>query len=83
MSTVDVKTLKARAEELFARAVSGEGTVIEQDGRRAVLLPCEGEAPDLAVNPELDRLLRERLQTPGRKPTPEDWQALRTGLPRR
>jgi hypothetical protein len=83
MSTVDVKTFKAQAEELFAKAVSGEATVIEQSGKRAVLLPCEGEAPDLALNPELDRLLRERLHTPGREPTPADWQSLREGLPRR
>jgi hypothetical protein len=51
MSTVDVATLKAHAEEFIAEAIAGEATVIEQNGKRAVWLPCEGVAPDF----ELDR----------------------------
>jgi hypothetical protein len=77
MSTVDVATLKARADELVARAIAGEATLIEQNGKRAVLLPCEGAAPDFELDPETDRLLRERMQAPGREPTTADWQALR------
>ena len=77
MSTVDVATLKARADELVAKAIAGEATLIEQNGKRAVLLPCEGAAPDFALDPETDRLLHERLQAPGRKPTTADWEALR------
>ena len=82
MSTVDVTTFKARADELIARAIAGEATVIEQNGRRAVLLPCAGEVPDLALDPELDRLLRERAQTCGGEPTSADWEALRAGIRR-
>jgi len=82
MSTVDVATLKERAEELIAKAIAGEGTVIEQNGRRAVLLPCEGALPDLAVDPDTDRLLRERAQSAGREPTAEDWKALREQIGR-
>ncbi len=77
MSTVDVATLKARAEELIARAIAGEPTVIEQNGKRAVLLPCEGIAPDLELDPEMDRLLRERMEAPGGEPTTADWLRLR------
>jgi antitoxin (DNA-binding transcriptional repressor) of toxin-antitoxin stability system len=73
MSTVDVATLKARAEELVAKAIAGEGTVIEQDGKRVVLLPCEGVLPDLAVDPATDQLLRERAEAPGEEPTSTDW----------
>ena len=32
--------------ELIAKAIAGEPTVIEQNGKRAVLLPCEGLSPD-------------------------------------
>ena len=77
MSTVDVPTLKARAEELIAKAIAGEPTVIEQNGKRAVLLPCEGMAPDFAVDRETDQLLSERAKAPGREPLAADWQALR------
>lgn len=77
MSTVDVATLKARAEELIAKAIAGEATVIEQNGKRAVLLPCEGLAPDFDVDPVTDQLLRERLQAPGSEPTAADWEKLR------
>ena len=82
MSTVDVPTLKARAEELIAKAIAGEPTVIEQNGKRAVLLPCEGVAPDFELAPEMDKLLRERTQAPGREPTMADWEALRQGISR-
>ena len=47
MSTVDVTTFKAHADELIAKAIAGEATIIVQDGKRAVLLPCEGAMPDL------------------------------------
>ena len=83
MSTVDVATFKARADELIAKAIAGEATVIEQNGRRAVLLPCEGAAPDFEQDPETDSLLRERLESPGREPTAADWEALRAGLRRK
>jgi hypothetical protein len=83
MSTVDVATLKARAEELVAKAIAGEATMLEQNGRRAVLLPCEGAVPDFELDPETDRLLRERMQAPGREPTTADWEALRRSVGRR
>jgi len=82
MSTVDVKTFKARADELIAKAIAGEATVIEQNGKRAVLVPCEGTLPDFAENPELDTLLRERAQAPGREPTAAEWETLRAGVRR-
>ncbi len=56
MSTVDVATLKARAEEFIAKAIAGEATVIEQDGKRAVLLPCEGGRNTGAFHPSAFRL---------------------------
>jgi PHD/YefM family antitoxin component YafN of YafNO toxin-antitoxin module len=77
MSTVDVATLKARAEELIAKAIAGEPTVIEQNGKRAVLLPCEGLSPDCVEDPETDRLLSERSKAPGHEPAAADWEALR------
>ena len=80
MSTVDVATLKARAEEFVAKAIAGEGTVIEQNGRRAVLLPCDGPAPDFELDPETDQVLRQRAQSPGRPPAAADWEDLRRGL---
>ena len=83
MSTVDVSTLKAHAEELFAKAVAGEATVIEQNGKRAVLLPCEGVAPDFELDRTMDALLRERAQAAGREPTTADWEALRQGVRRK
>ena len=79
---MDVTTFKARADELIAKAIAGEVTVIEQNGKRAVLMPCEGEAPDFALQPELDGLLRERASAPGREPTAADWDALRAGIRR-
>ncbi|MGO9199001.1 MAG: hypothetical protein ACLQM8_00460 [Limisphaerales bacterium] len=82
MSTVDVATLKARAEELVAKAIAGEATLIEQNGKRAVLLPCEGVAPDFELDPEMDRLLRERVEAPGRGQTAADWEALRRDVHR-
>ena len=80
MSTVDVATLKERAEELIAKAIAGEATVIEQNGKRAVLLPCDGAAPDLELDPGTDKLLRQRVQAPGREPTADDWEALRRSV---
>lgn len=80
MSTVDVATLKAHAEEFIAKAIAGEATVIEQNGKRAVLLPCEGSAPDLELDPETDQLLRDRAQAAGREPTAADWEALRQSV---
>ena len=83
MSTVDVATFKARADELIAKAIAGEATVIEQNGKRAVLLPCEGSVPDFERDPETDRLLRQRTQAPGRQPTAADWDALRPAVRQR
>jgi hypothetical protein len=83
MSTVDVATLKARAEEFVAKAIAGEVTLIEQNGKRAVLMPCEGAAPDVELDPETDRLLRERMLAPGRELTKADWEALKRDVRRR
>ena len=83
MSTVDVATLKARAEEFIAKAIAGEGTVIEQNGKRAVLLPCEGLAPDFETHPEVDQLLKQRAADTGSEPGAADWESLRQSLPRR
>ena len=82
MSTVDVATLKAHAEEFIAKAIAGEATVIEQNGKRAVLLPCEGSAPDFELDSETDQLLRERAEAPGGEPTAADWEALRRSVRR-
>jgi len=82
MSTVDVATFKANADELIAKAIAGEATVIEQNGKRAVLLPCEGTLPDFEQDPATDRLLRQRAQEPGREPTAADWDALRASVRR-
>ena len=80
MSTVDVATLKAQAEELIARAIAGEATMIEQNGKRAVLLPCEGSAPDFELDSETDELLRARAKAPGHEPTVADWETLRRSV---
>jgi antitoxin (DNA-binding transcriptional repressor) of toxin-antitoxin stability system len=77
MNTVDVATLRERAEELIAKAIAGEATVIEQNGKRAVLLPCEGHAPDFELDPKTDQLLRERVDTQGSEVTEADWGKLR------
>jgi len=42
--------VKARAEEFVAKAIAGEATLIEQNGKRAVLLPCQGIAPDFELD---------------------------------
>jgi hypothetical protein len=83
MSTVDVATLKARAEEFVAKAIAGEATLIEQNGKRAVLLPCQGIAPDFELDPEIDHLLRQRLKASGRQPTTADWDTLRRDVRKR
>jgi antitoxin (DNA-binding transcriptional repressor) of toxin-antitoxin stability system len=80
VSTVDVETLKARAEELIAKAIAGEPTVIEQNGKRAVLLPCEGNAPDFELDPATDLLLQKRFESEGCEPTQEDWEKLRQSI---
>ena len=54
--------------------------MIEQNGKRAVLLPCEGAVPDFELDHETDRLLRERIQASGREPTAADWEALRRSV---
>jgi len=76
MSTVDMATFKANVDELVTKALDGEVTVISQNGKRAVLMPCEGEAPDFQQSPALDRLLQERLLSEGAEPTAEDWDNL-------
>jgi hypothetical protein len=83
MSTVDVATLKARAEEFVAKAIAGEATLIEQNGKRAVLLPCEGLAPDFELDSRTDRLLRQRARASGRQPTTADWEAVRRDVRKR
>ena len=83
MSTVDVATFKARAEEFVAKAIAGEATLIEQNGKRAVLLPCQGIAPDFELDPETDRLLGQRVEAPGREPTTADWEAISRYVHRR
>lgn len=82
MSTVDVATFKAHVDELIGKAIAGEATVIELNGKRAVLLPCEGEVPDFELDPGTDALLRDRAQAPGREPTTADWDALRASVRR-
>ena len=82
MSTVDVATFKAHADELIAKAIAGEATVIELNGKRAVLLPCDGPTPDFEQYPETDKLLRGRVQALGREPAPADWEALRASVRR-
>ena len=82
MSTVDVATLKAQADELVAKAIAGEATVIEQNGKRAVLLPCEGAAPDFELEPETDELLLQRIKASGAEPTAADWHTLRQSIHR-
>ena len=82
MSTVDVATLKARAEEFVAKAIAGEATLIEQNGKRAVLLPCPGIAPDFELDPAMDRLLRQRVDAPGHEPTTADWEDVRRNVHR-
>lgn len=82
MSTIDAATFKAKAEELLAKALQGDVTIIDKDGKRAVLMPCAGAQPDFQLYPETDQLLLERLQTPGREPTDADWEALARGIPR-
>ena len=83
MSTVDVETFKAHADELIAKAMSGEATLIEQNGKRAVLLPCEGVKPDFQLHSETDQLLRERAQAASTEPTAAEWEALRASIRRR
>ena len=82
MSSVDVATLKANAEELVAKAIAGEATVIEQNGKRAVLMLCDGDIPDFKLDPATDQLLQERATSPGREPTAADWAALRQSIRR-
>lgn len=77
VSTVNVATLKEHADELVARAIAGEATVIELNGKRAVLLPCDGTAPDFELDPNTDHLLQERMRARGSEPTKADWEALR------
>lgn len=81
MSTVDAATFKAKADELLAKALAGDVTIIDQNGRRAVLMPCEGAQPDFQLFPNVDRVLQERLQSSGAEPTEDDWQALMNAVP--
>jgi hypothetical protein len=83
MGTIDVTTLKAHAEEFIAKAIAGEATIIEQNGKRAVLLSGEGIVPDFELDAATDRLLRERAQASGREPTPADWELLRQDVLRK
>jgi hypothetical protein len=78
MASIDLATLKKDAEELFAKAVAGQATVIEQNGKRAVLVPWDASVPDFELFSEVDSLLRERLNAEAREATDQDWAALRT-----
>jgi hypothetical protein len=77
MSAIDVATLKEHAEEFFAKAVAGEATLIEQNGKRAVLVPCDEGQPDFDLYPQLNALVQKRLREPAKEATGEDWEALR------
>jgi hypothetical protein len=77
MSAVDVETFKNRADEFIAKAIAGEPTIVEQDGKRAVLLPCDTGVPDFEAYPAIDTLLTERIRAKGSEPTDADWAALR------
>ena len=77
MPAVDVATFKEQAEALFAKAIAGEATIIEENGKRAVLVPCDSDVPDFILYPKLDALIQERLKLPTREATEADWQALR------
>jgi hypothetical protein len=72
MSAIDVETFKKHAEEFVVKAIGGEATIIERNGRRAVLMPCDSEK-----FPQTDALLKERLNAPGKEADAEDWSALR------
>ena len=75
MSAIDVETFKKHAEEFVVKAIGGEATIIERNGRRAVLMPCDSEQ-----FPQTDALLKERLNTQGKEATIGDWSALRKRL---
>ena len=81
MSTADVATFKAHADELIVKAIAVEATVIEHNGKHAILLPCEGTIPDSKLDPEADRLLQDRARAPGPEPAAADWAAMRTTIP--
>ena len=75
MSAIDVETFKKHAEEFVVKAIAGEATIIERNGKRAVLMPCDSEQ-----YPETDSLLKQRLDAPGKEATAEDWSSLRERL---
>jgi hypothetical protein len=77
METVNLATLKEKAEQLFARAIAGEPTIIEQDGKRTLLLCCPGAIPDFVLYPQLNALIEERIHEPAREATERDWEMLR------
>ena len=75
MSAVDVETFKKHAEEFVVKAIAGEATIIERHGKRAVLMPCDSEQ-----YPQIDGLLKERVNAPGKEVSAGDWAALRERL---
>jgi hypothetical protein len=77
MPSIDVAALKEHAEELFAKAAAGKATMIEQNGQRALLVPCNDATPDFELYPEVDALISERLKGSAHEPTEKDWDALR------
>jgi hypothetical protein len=83
MSAVNVATFKAHAEEFVAKAIAGQVTVIEQNGKRAILLPCAEGEPDAELYPEINSLLADRVQSEGAEPTREDWSKLRERINRK
>jgi hypothetical protein len=78
MSAVDVETFKKNAEAFVVKAIDGEATIIERNGRRAVLMPCDSEQ-----YPQTDSLLKERLNAQGNEAAAADWSALRERLLRK
>lgn len=75
MSAIDLETFKKHAEEFVVKAIGGEATIIERNGRRAVLMACDSEQ-----FPQTDALLKERLNAHGKEAAAEDWSALRKRL---
>ena len=62
VSKVDGATFKEKAGELLTKVLAGDITIIDHNGKRAVLMPYSGPAPDFQLYPETDKLLRERLE---------------------
>ena len=77
---MDAATFKANAAEFLAKALDGNVTIIDQGGKRAVLMKCDG-VPDVELFPNTDKLLAQRLAAEGGEPTEADWEALSRSMP--